>query len=205
MSSTAHTSQSTWGHRFKYVLTMGSVLSLFGMMAIAPQFTDSAPAQADALFQPGEMPTQEVIAAAAAEAELYLEALEVERLPEPEPEPEPTPAPVERSAPAQQQSVVAPPTYSGGGSPEAWMSAAGIAPENWGYVDYIATRESGWNPNATNPSSGACGLIQAYPCSKVPGSGYNPVDNLSWANGYAVGRYGSWASAYAFWTANHWW
>ena len=190
---------------------MGSVLSLFGMMAIAPQFSESAQAQSDALFQPGKMPTQEVIAAAAAEAELYLEALEVERLPEPEPEPEPEPAPaptpVQPAAPQQQQppSVVAPPTYSGGGSPEAWMSAAGIAPENWGYVDYIATRESGWNPNATNPSSGACGLIQAYPCSKVPGSGYTPVDNLSWANGYAVGRYGSWASAYAFWTANHWW
>jgi hypothetical protein len=39
----------------------------------------------------------------------------------------------------------------------------------------------------------------------VPGNGYDPVDNLRWANGYAVDRYGSWASAYAFWTANHWW
>jgi hypothetical protein len=85
------------------------------------------------------------------------------------------------------------------------MSAAGIAEGDWGYVDYIAKRESGWNPNATNKSSGACGLIQAYPCSKVPGNGYDPVDNLRWANGYATGRYGSWAAAYDFWTRNHWW
>nr|WP_255572726.1 transglycosylase SLT domain-containing protein [Leucobacter tenebrionis] len=99
----------------------------------------------------------------------------------------------------------APPKYSGGGSPAEWMAAAGIAESDWGYVDYIASKESGWNPNATNASSGACGLIQALPCSKVPGNGYDPVDNLRWANGYAVSRYGSWAAAYDFWTSNHWW
>lgn len=97
------------------------------------------------------------------------------------------------------------PFYTGGGAPADWMAAAGIAQSDWGYVDYIVTRESGWNPNATNPSSGACGLVQALPCSKVPGGGYNPVANLTWANGYAIDRYGSWANAYAFWTTNHWW
>lgn len=102
-------------------------------------------------------------------------------------------------------SPAAPLKYSGGGSPAEWMAAAGIAESDWGYVDYIASKESGWNPNATNASSGACGLIQAYPCSKVPGNGYDPIDNLTWANGYAVGRYGSWSAAYAFWTSNHWW
>lgn len=95
--------------------------------------------------------------------------------------------------------------YTGGGAPAEWMAAAGIAESDWGYVDYIVSRESGWNPNATNPSSGACGLVQALPCSKVPGNGYDPVDNLRWANGYATGRYGSWAGAQAFWSKNHWW
>ena len=95
--------------------------------------------------------------------------------------------------------------YQGGGAPADWMNAAGIAESDRQYVDYIVTRESGWNPNATNPTSGACGLVQALPCSKVPGSGYDPVDNLRWADGYATGRYGSWANAYAFWTSNHWW
>ncbi|MCC4267732.1 transglycosylase SLT domain-containing protein [Microbacterium schleiferi] len=101
--------------------------------------------------------------------------------------------------------AAAPLFYSGGGSPAEWMSAAGIPESDWGYVDYVVSRESGWNPNATNRRSGACGLVQALPCSKVPGSGYNPVDNLRWANGYAVGRYGSWAGAYNFWVNNHWW
>ncbi|MFT4258664.1 transglycosylase SLT domain-containing protein [Microbacterium sp.] len=95
--------------------------------------------------------------------------------------------------------------YTGGGAPAEWMAAAGIAESDWPYVNYIVSKESGWNPNATNRSSGACGLVQALPCSKVPGNGYNPVDNLRWGNGYAVGRYGSWEGAYNFWTRNHWW
>ncbi len=110
----------------------------------------------------------------------------------------------EQSAGAS-ESAGAPPKYTGGGSMAEWMAAAGIAEADWSYVVYIAERESSLNPNATNASSGACGLIQALPCSKVPGNGYDPVDNLTWANGYAVGRYGSWSAAYSFWTANHWW
>ena len=123
------------------------------------------------------------------------------------PKPTPTPVPIVESDAADAGTPVAAtrPLYTGGGSKTEWMSAAGIAESDWGYVDYIVSRESSWNPNATNSSSGACGLIQAYPCSKVPGNGYNPVDNLRWGNGYAVGRYGSWSAAYDFWTSNHWW
>lgn len=97
------------------------------------------------------------------------------------------------------------PTYSGGGSPAEWMTAAGIPESDWGYVNYIVGKESGWNPNAVNSSSGASGLVQALPCGKVPGSCFDPVDNLKWADGYAKGRYGSWAGAYDFWVSNNWW
>jgi hypothetical protein len=117
------------------------------------------------------------------------------------PKPKPTPKPQEVLGTV----AASRPFYTGGGAPAEWMSAAGIAESDWGFVDYIVGKESGWNPNATNKSSGACGLVQALPCSKVPGNGYDPVDNLRWANGYATGRYGSWGGAYAFWTSHHWW
>lgn len=120
----------------------------------------------------------------------------------PKPVPPPQPAKV---ATKSSTAGSGPVRYSGGGAPAEWMAAAGIAESDWGYVDYIVSKESGWNPNATNSSSGACGLVQALPCSKVPGNGYNPVDNLRWANGYATGRYGSWAGAHSFWVRNHWW
>jgi soluble lytic murein transglycosylase-like protein len=120
------------------------------------------------------------------------------------PKPTPTPTP-EPAAEKKSGGIPAPLLYTGGGSSAEWMTAAGIPESDWGYVDYIVSRESGWNPNATNKSSGACGLVQALPCSKVPGNGYDPVDNLRWGNGYAVGRYGSWQNAFAFWSGNHWW
>ena len=94
--------------------------------------------------------------------------------------------------------------YTGGGSKDEWLTAAGIPRDMWGYADSIVQKESGWNPNATNVYSGACGLAQALPCSKVPGNPYNPVDSLRWMNGYVTGRYGGWAGAYNFWQAKHW-
>ncbi len=127
----------------------------------------------------------------------------------PKPTPTPTPEPAAKSSGSEsggsRPAAPSPLYYTGGGAPAEWMAAAGIAESDWGYVDYIVSRESGWNPNATNKSSGACGLVQALPCSKVPGNGYDPVDNLRWATGYAVGRYGSWAGAHSFWVNNHWW
>jgi len=86
-----------------------------------------------------------------------------------------------------------------------WMTAAGIAQSDWGYVDYIITKESNWHPNSVNSRSGACGLAQALPCSKVPGNPLDAVDSLTWANGYATKRYGSWENAYNFWTSHKWW
>ncbi|GAB2507851.1 hypothetical protein GCM10027064_01640 [Microbacterium petrolearium] len=120
------------------------------------------------------------------------------------PTPTPTPTPTAASAALPDvASILGPPPYTGGGSKEEWMAAAGIPQADWPYVDSIVSRESGWNPNATNSSSGACGLVQVYPCGKLANA-YDPVVNLTWANGYA-NKYGGWAGAYAFWQSNHWW
>ncbi len=95
------------------------------------------------------------------------------------------------------------------GSHEDWMSRAGISSSDYGYVNFIITHESHWNPLARNRSSGATGLCQALPGNKMASAGSdwatNPITQLRWCNGYAVGRYGSWAKAYQFWTVNHWW
>jgi len=100
--------------------------------------------------------------------------------------------------------------YQGESSKVEWMRQAGISESDFGYVDYIINRESRWNPNSVNASSGACGLAQALPCSKVPGDPLNPVDNLKWANSYAQTctawrRYCGWEGAYQFWLRNNWW
>jgi resuscitation-promoting factor RpfB len=92
---------------------------------------------------------------------------------------------------------------------EAVMAAAGIARSDYAYVNYIVSRESGWNAAARNSSSGAYGLCQALPGSKMATAGSdwatNPVTQLRWCDGYAKGRYGSWGAAYNYWLSHHYW
>lgn len=91
---------------------------------------------------------------------------------------------------------------------EAVMAAAGIAPSDYPYVNYIISHESGWNAAARNPS-GAFGLCQALPGSKMASAGAdwgtNPVTQLRWCAGYANARYKGWAGAYNFWLSHHYW
>lgn len=95
------------------------------------------------------------------------------------------------------------------GSSRDWLSASGIPESQWGYVDHIINHESHWNYTAQNRSSGAYGLCQALPGSKMASAGAdwktNPITQLRWCNGYASSRYGGWAGAYSFWLAKHWW
>ena len=90
----------------------------------------------------------------------------------------------------------------------ALMSAAGIAASDYAYADYIISHESGWRPGAHNTYSGAYGLCQSLPASKMASAGpdylTNPITQLRWCSGYAS-RYGGWAGAYSAWLAQGWW
>lgn len=90
------------------------------------------------------------------------------------------------------------------GSCADWMAAAGI-PDMYS-THKLIINESGCNPNAVNPDSGACGIPQALPCSKIAHCGVEPVCQLRWMDQYVKGRYGSWDGALAAWNARypHW-
>ncbi|MEV0493087.1 transglycosylase SLT domain-containing protein [Streptomyces atratus] len=72
----------------------------------------------------------------------------------------------------------------------------------------IVNHESSWNYRATNASSGAYGLVQALPGSKMVSAGAdwqtNPATQIKWGLSYMDGRYGSPCGAWSFWQANHW-
>ncbi len=89
------------------------------------------------------------------------------------------------------------------------MSQAGISSSDYQYVDYIVSKESGWNSTAANPTSSAYGICQSLPGSKMASAGSdwqtNPVTQMKWCNSYAVDRYGSWGAAYNFWISHNWW
>ncbi len=111
------------------------------------------------------------------------------------------------------------------GSKVEWMAAAGIAENDYQYVDYIIGRESGWCPTKWQGQYGVCpsyyeelypttsgrgyGLCQSTPAIKMASAGgdwqTNPVTQLRWCSSYAIGRYGSWERAYLVWSVQHWW
>lgn len=68
--------------------------------------------------------------------------------------------------------------------------------------------ESGWRVNAGNVSSGAYGIPQALPGSKMASAGEdwlsNPATQIVWGLGYVSGRYGTPCSALASWQNNGW-
>ncbi|WP_392672306.1 lytic transglycosylase domain-containing protein [Streptomyces sp. LN785] len=73
----------------------------------------------------------------------------------------------------------------------------------------IVNHESSWNYRASNPSSGAYGLVQALPGSKMESAGAdwqtNPATQIKWGLSYMnSSRYGSPCAAWSFWQANGW-
>jgi hypothetical protein len=70
------------------------------------------------------------------------------------------------------------------------------------------TRESGWNTQADNPSSGAYGIPQALPGSKMASAGSdwqtNPATQIKWGLGYIKQTYGTPSAAWTFWQSHNW-
>lgn len=69
-------------------------------------------------------------------------------------------------------------------------------------------KESGWRWNASNGSSGAYGIPQSLPGSKMASAGSdwanNPATQITWGLGYIANRYGTPCSAWAHSQAVNW-
>ncbi len=80
----------------------------------------------------------------------------------------------------------------------------------WQCLDNLFERESNWRHLVANPSSGAYGIPQALPASKMASAGAdwqtNPATQITWGLGYIKGRYGTPCGAWAAWTyrSPHW-
>lgn len=75
----------------------------------------------------------------------------------------------------------------------------------WSEYDFeclvkLWNRESNWNLNAVNKRSGACGIPQSLPCSKMKSAGADYRTNyktqIRWGLNYIKARYGSPANAW---------
>ncbi len=113
--------------------------------------------------------------------------------------------------------------FSSGGSPsltaaqlnpravaQRLMPAYGFGGSQWSCLDQLWNGESGWRWSADNPSSGAYGIPQSLPASKMGSVGpdwlTNPVTQIRWGLGYIRGAYGSPCRAWSAWLSRspHW-
>ena len=84
----------------------------------------------------------------------------------------------------------------------------GYDDDDYSCFNNIIIRESMWRINATNPSSGAYGIPQALPGSKMASAGSdwrtNPATQIIWALEYMKKRYGSPCEAWSFKRGHGW-
>lgn len=117
------------------------------------------------------------------------------------------PAPVQAAtasyqAPAAQPQVQAPQAPAQTQAPAATASyqAPALGGNEQAAKDWIASRESGGNYNATNGQ-----YIGKYQLSASYLNGdYSPANQERVANNYVQSRYGSWTAAQSFWQAHGW-
>lgn len=90
----------------------------------------------------------------------------------------------------------------------SWARQAGVSESDLSAALELIYHESGCRVNATNSSSGAYGIPQALPGSKMASAGSdwqtNPVTQIRWMASYVTGRYGGWQQAWAYWSSHHW-
>ena len=115
------------------------------------------------------------------------------------------------AAAAAAEAGAVPTTYSGE-DPRS-LAKPLVAAQGWSDSEYqclvlLWNRESQWNPYAENSSSGAYGIPQALPGSKMASAGAdwrtNPITQINWGIGYIKGRYGTPCSAWAHSNAVGW-
>ncbi|GAB2926800.1 transglycosylase SLT domain-containing protein [Micromonospora polyrhachis] len=88
----------------------------------------------------------------------------------------------------------------------ALLLQSGFGLDQMPCLDKLWTKESGWNHKASNPSSGAYGIPQAYPGSKMGSVASdwktNPATQIKWGLGYIKGRYDTPCGAWSYFQAN---
>jgi LysM repeat protein len=88
------------------------------------------------------------------------------------------------------------------------VAAEGWSSSQFACLDRLWQKESRWRVTARNPYSGAYGIPQALPASKMASAGAdwrtNPTTQIAWGLDYIEGRYGSPCGAWAHFQARNW-
>jgi hypothetical protein len=94
------------------------------------------------------------------------------------------------------------------GAARAMLADHGWGAGQFACLDSLWAKESGWRPTARNTSSGAYGIPQALPATKLASAGAdwqtNPVTQIRWGLTYIKTSYGSPCAAWSHSRAMNW-
>lgn len=195
-----------WGFAFTAAVgfALVNVVDPYSGAAAAPAYADTG---SPATSRFGDAPVQTMSAPDGAGAALTVSRDTVNVKPKPKPVVVvPPPAPAKPKVTATRSTG-----STGGGSASAPSAGApdpgtakaiayqmlqqrGMGDDQYNCLVSLWNRESGWNVHASNGSSGAYGIPQALPGSKMASAGPDWQDNaatqINWGLGYISGRYG---------------
>ena len=193
--------------RTRGVLSGVSLLAAAGFVLVSAAANPGPQVMAEpASLVSEQRPGQELEAVTGARASLVRDTIVV-HTPTPTPTPEPRPAAREAEEPAAAASssrsrpavsiptVAAPDPGSAQAAARQMVLARGWGEDQYSCLYSLWQKESNWNVYAQNRSSGAYGIPQALPGSKMSTAGAdwqtNAVTQITWGLGYISGRYGT--------------
>jgi hypothetical protein len=117
----------------------------------------------------------------------------------------------QQAQPAQPPAASAPPSVPAGSAQQiasAMLSSFGWGRDQFSCLDALWSHESGWSTTAANPNTGAYGIPQALPGSKMASAGADwqtdAATQIRWGLGYIRGLYGSPCGAWSHEQATGW-
>lgn len=196
--------------RTRGVLSGLSLVAAAGFVLVSVAASPSTEVMAEPASLPSEQRAAQAVDPVTGEQASLVRDQIVVHTPTPTPTPTPTAEPVAApAAPAAAPAAASAPRAASIAIPVAAAPNPGSAQaaarqmvlaRGWGEDQYACLynlwqKESNWNVYAQNRSSGAYGIPQALPGSKMATAGAdwqtNPVTQISWGLGYIAGRYGT--------------
>ena len=185
---------------------------------VAATETQAAQAQSNLSIEKSEITSNPAPEPAAQEIAVAPQAAEPAPAPAPEPAPAPAPEPAPAPAPAPEPAPAPAPEPAPAAAVDdpagaqayaaGQLANYGWAPDQMQCLQTLWTKESDWTTTATNPSSGAYGIVQSLPAEKMASAGADYLTNyrtqINWGLNYIQERYQSPCGALNFHYANNW-
>lgn len=170
----------------------------FVLVSVTSPMSQNEAAAAEITAEIAALPTQQLVVAAAPAPALVRDSYGVTSRPVPV-----VIVPAASSGSASAPAAGTPDPGSAKAIAYDMVQARGWGEEQYSCLVSLWQKESGWNTFAANRSSGAYGIPQALPGSKMASAGgdwaTNPATQIAWGLGYITARYsdpcGAWGAS----------